>query len=284
MRQLAVLALWRNSMSYINRTLNILDQLSQEYDTEFFFYENDSNDDTRQVLLDWMSGKKGKFIYEDIKAPKFGSVSSVDRFVLMSYYRNKLNQLSRETTKEISLLIDSDVIFNNYDVNELYNNLLDKNAAMCVANIRQPQIPDLITYKNDSFYDVIAIKDKFGNPGIFFSDCPLILEEDRQNWRDNKSIRIMSGFSGLSTIKNDILHRCNWSTNGQVEHINFCYEVSEYGPIYIIPKSKPIVEVDPQLITNNIDRWKKIAQQQSEQLSTISQIYSTSLSENISFT
>jgi len=283
MNTLAVLALWRNSESYIHRTLEILNELSKEYSTEFFFYENDSTDNTRQILSNWISDREGIFMYEDIKAPKFGSVSSIDRFILMSYYRNKLKQLATKTTKKISLLIDSDVIFNNKDVNELYNGLFINNAAMCVANTRQPQIPDLVTHKQDGFYDVIAIRDKFGNAGIFFSDCPLVIEEDRQDWINNRPIRIMSGFSGLSTIKTDVLHRCNWSTNNHVEHINFCYEVAKYGPIYIIPNSRPKVEIDPQLITNNIDRWKTIAQQQRQDLSNISQIYSTSLSTNLSF-
>ena len=50
---IAVYALWRDSQSHIQRTLNQFEDLeSLDFNFEYYFYENDSKDDTVLILKD----------------------------------------------------------------------------------------------------------------------------------------------------------------------------------------------------------------------------------------
>jgi len=277
---ISIFGLWRDSESHINNTLTSLDNLilDNKYNYEFYFYENDSKDNTRSILLDWLKDKTGELVYEDINAPKFGSVSSVERLLLLSYYRNKLNNLSSKARGELSLLIDTDIIFDNNDIYILincYRSIDDKSCCMVLANTRQYQISDLMyETTQDSFYDVFALRDKYGNNCVYFTDCPLILNEDRKLWLSNKPVKIMSGFSGMSLIKTEVLRKCSWSTNGNSEHVNFCYEVNRYGSIYVVPECRPKTKVD--LSSISLDACKNIAKSQADFIQKVNQVYELS--------
>jgi hypothetical protein len=277
---ISVFGLWRDSESHINTTLSSLDDLilDNKHNYEFYFYENDSKDNTRSILSDWLKNKNGKLLYEDIGAPKFGSVSSVERLLLLSYYRNKLNTLSKNLTSELSLLIDTDIMFDNnniYTLHDSYRAINDKTCCMVSANTRQYQIPDLMyNTTQDSFYDVFALRDKFGNNCVYFTDCPLVLNEDRELWLSNKPVKVMSAFSGMSFIKTNVLKQCFWSTNSNSEHVNFCYEVNRHGSIYIIPECRPKTKVD--LSSISLDACKNIAKSQADFIQKINQVYQLS--------
>jgi hypothetical protein len=280
---ISVIGLWRNSEKHIYRTLRSLDDLSTLGDFSFYFYENDSEDKTLEIINSWIKNKSGSIISEKLNTPQFGSVSLVERLVLMAYYRNKAKTLIKNIDSEYTLLIDTDIIFTNQNFIILYEFITNvKNCAMVVANTRQNQIEDLMTNETqNSFYDVSAFRDYFGNNGLYFTDCPFLLDSDRQLWKQNSAIKIMSGFSGFALIKTDILKRpdCYWSTCGHIEHVNFCYSVSRYGDIYILPSCTPKTDIDLSKI--NIDACKSIAKNQLNQIEQINKAYNISTSDKI---
>jgi len=93
---IAVYALWRDSEPHIQRTLSQLEDLeSLDYNFEYYFYENDSKDDTVIILNKWLKGRSGKFSHETLSAKKFGSVADSDRMFLLSESRNKCKKLWR---------------------------------------------------------------------------------------------------------------------------------------------------------------------------------------------
>src|SRR6056300_1165218 len=110
---IAVYSLWRDSEPHIYRTLSQLEDLeSLDYDFEYYFYENDSKDDTVNILKNWIQKRKGSFLHETLEAKKFGSVTDQERMHLLSDCRNKCKQLGFDSKSKYSLLIDSDIIFN----------------------------------------------------------------------------------------------------------------------------------------------------------------------------
>ena len=282
--KISVLGLWRDSTSVIERTLGSLDELNRSGDFDFYFYENDSTDNTKNILEAWLKTKQGNLLSETIKAPKFGSVPDIERLILLSYYRNKAKTLLSNSNSEYTLLIDTDIRFDITHFNILYESIIKLNCAMVVANTRQHQIADLMNSKTiDSFYDVFALRDTFNNTGLYFTDCPFILNEDREQWSKNKPVKIHSGFSGFSLIKTNILqkHSCLWSTCGHSEHVNFCSNVLQYGNIYIIPECKP--KTDINLSSINLDACKQIAINQKNRIQQINQIYTLSITQELSF-
>ena len=238
--KISVLGLWRDSEDHINRTLNCLEDIEAEADFSYYFYENDSIDETRDILKDWLSPRKGSLLSESIGLPKFGSVMDIERLMLLAYYRNRCASQIKDSDTEYTLMIDTDVEFTKKDFLVLLGEMIQMDCVMAVANTRQPQVKDLVTHlSEDSFYDVGCLKDMYFNTGAYMSDCPLVLEKDRDAWYAGKPVKIAAGFSGFSLVKTEALKKCKWSTQGRIEHINFCTELREFGDIYIIRECQP---------------------------------------------
>lgn len=281
--KISVVGLWRNSEKHINTTLNSLEALSSLGNFEFYFYENDSTDQTPSILQKWLNNKNGQLISENLNVPKFGSVTNVERLVLLSYYRNKAKTLIANSNSDYTLLIDTDIFFSNVNFTILYEFMRKVDTcAMVVSNTRQYQIEDLMENKtNDSFYDVFALRDYYNNNGLYFTDCPFVLNSDREAWKQNQAIQIKSGFSGFALIKTDILKQqdCYWSTCGHSEHVNFCYSVNRYGDIYMLPSCAPKTEVD--LSNINLKACGDIAKNQLNNISQINNIYNLSTTSEL---
>ena len=278
--KLSVTGLWRDGEKYIHKTLSTLDNISSKYDSSFYFYENDSVDNTRLILKNWMESKHGEFTYNNLGFPKYGSVPDITRIILLSFYRNKLAELIQKSDSDFTLMIDTDIDFTPDHIDQLLKHLINLNASMVVANTRQYQIKDLMFDEtSDSFYDTFALRDKFNNNALYFTDCPFLMNSDRQRWKNNEPVLIRSGFSGLSLIRTDILKNCHWSTVGHSEHVNFCSQVNNYGPIYIIPECKPKTEIDLSKI--DLTKCQESAEQQKQVILNVNQVYSASISSSI---
>jgi hypothetical protein len=281
--KISIAGLWRDSESHIANTINNIEKLNlvPNIELDFYFYENDSKDNTKTLLKQFMKDKKGKYITENLDFPKYGSVPNIERLILLSFYRNKLHSMIQDAESDYTLMIDTDISFNNYDFLELLKNIqIIDNSVMIIANTRQPQISDLMLNEtSDSFYDVFSLRDRYNNNGLYFTDCPLPMQEDRDSWKNQLPIRILAGFSGFSLIKTKVLKQCRWSTSSQCEHVNFCLNVNRYGAIYIAPKSRPTTQVD--LSNISLDRCKKIASEQIRHINDINQVYSLSIAKNL---
>jgi len=279
-KKISVIGLWRDSQNTASQILDALENISKVYNLDYYFYENDSIDNTKIILDNWLKDKDGKLLSEKLNFPKYGSVPDTERLILLSFYRNKAKNLANASDSEYTLLIDTDVFFTTEQMTILYDTIIDTNAAMVVANTRAKQVPDLMHgSSNDVFYDVFAFRDALNNNGLYFTDCPLIMEQDRKLWFDNRPVRINSGFSGFCLIKTSILKECFWSTISHSEHVNFCYQVQKHGNIFIVPSCKPStnVEVTQQMI----DSWTTSAKQQINIMNRLNYIYNLSTSSDL---
>lgn len=264
-KKVSVFALWRDSKNTINKTLKQLEDLESldGFDFSFYFYENDSVDNTAEILDEWLSGKSGELRSENLKAQKFGRTTDPKRMKFLCDCRNKCKELSKENSSDYSLILDSDIKFDkdNFTTQLRSLNSLDS-AVMVTANSRQ-NIPDL-TFDgcNDSYYDVYAFRDRYGSSGLYWSDCPSYQSDDQFNWKMSKPIITMSSFGGFAIIKSEIFNKVKWSADIHCDHVNMCYDISRFGNIYCDPKSKVYVEVDLKSI--NIEAFKNMSEQQKE--------------------
>ena len=279
--KISVFSLFRNSESTLSDSLHrfssLLDINNAEF--EFFFYENDSTDNTREILTTWCKDTKSKLFYEDLGSPSFGSVTNLDRLILLSYYRNKLKRLSGQLDSDYCLLVDSDIVYNNANIQMLIDEI-SNGWSMVTPNVRQYEIPDLMLGETqDSFYDVFATRDNYFNQCLFFTDCPFILEKDRKLWKENKPIEVGSAFGGVALVDSKAYNSSWWSTTQHSEHINFCRDMRRFGPICIIPSCKTRSVVDQSVI--NLDSFKNTAERQKQILFQTNKIYNTSISEEI---
>ena len=146
--KVSVYCIWRNNIETIHNTLNQLDQLSElDYEFEYFFYENDSNDGTAEILSQWINNKEGKLLSETLEVPHFGSNTSIHRMNLLSECRNKCKDLNPNISSDYTLLIDSDIIFNKNNFTQQMRTLnTEEEVKMVTPNVRQ-NIPDFCQIK-----------------------------------------------------------------------------------------------------------------------------------------
>lgn len=249
-KKISVFSLWRDSESYIRRTLSQLEEIERnnpDISFSYFFYENDSIDNTVLILKEWMSSRKGKLLSENISFQKEGTVMSASRMKKMAYYRNRMIELGRFIDSDYSIIFDSDVIFEK-DIVDKYLSKIDSETIMYTPYISQNIKCKVCNCGKDSYYDVAALYDKWNVRGIIWSCNPFMNIFDRQLLINNQPVEVNSSFGGFVFLKSFPLNFCNWRSDGDIEHVLFCEEIRKYGKIKLYPDIKVKVELDKELI------------------------------------
>lgn len=242
--RISVFSLFRDSSIYIKECLSTWDKIESVSDIEFsyYFYENDSIDETPEILNQWMKGRSGVFLSEKLNAPKYGSVLDRNRMLLMSSIRNKMLLLDKKQDSEYSIVFDSDVSFNPNIVDDFlcYTNL---NFSMLTSNIRQNVPCKMGSGSDDSYYDSSILYDTNGINCMTWSDNPFYESKDRDQFNNGKPVEVLSAFGSFAFLKTEYFKQCKWSSNGESEHLSLCRDLRKYAPIYLIPNIKPTVDI-----------------------------------------
>lgn len=243
--RICVFSLFRDSEDYLDRCLKQLEDMEKQTDAKFtyFFYENDSKDNTVSILNNWIKARKGKLLSEKLGTKKFGSIGNRERMVNLSSYRNKMVKLSEGIDSEYSIIFDSDVIFKGNIVNQFLEHK-DLNFSMLTPNIRQ-NIPCKMGSKSKtSYYDSSILFDIDGQPSMTWSDNPFYNDGDRKKFKSGQPIKVKSSFGSFALVKSEYLKHCRWNSMGESEHLSFCHSLNKFAPIYLLPKIKPKVIIE----------------------------------------
>lgn len=246
MKKVQCYCIWRDSEPKIYQTLKQLEELEKlPYEFEYYFYENDSKDYTPHILENWIKKRKGKFLSEKLNTKKFGHVTDIERMLLLCEARNKCKNLCNNYNSDYTLLFDGDIEFDIDVFKTLVNDIENtKNIAMITPNVRQNVADRVTNFTEDSYYDAYPFFDLEGNRGLFYANCPSKIPQDNFNWLMKNKIKCNSAFGGFSLVKTKFFKKCNWSTDGECDHVNFCKEIRKFGDIYINPKAKVYVDLD----------------------------------------
>jgi len=250
--KVTIFSLWRDSESYIDKALSQVEALeanNKEVEFEYYFYENDSQDNTKAILENFLKDRAGKLISENIGSFKFGSTLEKKRMISMAKYRNKILNAARPINSDYCIVWDSDVEFNS----DILNNFLkykDEGGMLC-PNIRQ-DIPCVMgSGKEDSYYDSLSLIDKYNIQCMTWADNPFYDEEDRAKYEQGLPIEVNACFGGFVVFKTEILNneKVEWFSNGQLEHWGLCRRVKEYTDekIIFLPDVKVSVAIDEQV-------------------------------------
>lgn len=242
--RISIFSLFRNSESYLKSSLEKFDSLVKETDADisFFFYENDSVDNTVSILKQWMKGKLGQLKSEKLNPRSFNSDLDPERMMWMSQCRNKMQKLDEEKSSDYSLIIDSDIDFDPNIINQFLR-YKDLNFSMLTSNVRQDIPCKMGSSENDSYYDSSILTDIHGMPGMTWSYNPFYDKSDRKLFTENKPIKVNRAFGSCAFMPTSIFHNCQWSSLGESEHFSFCDQARKYGCIFLIPEIKPLVKI-----------------------------------------
>jgi len=262
--RISFFSLFRDSSKYINNCLSTLDQINSkhgDFEFNFFFYENDSIDNTKEVLSKWFDGKSGKLLCENIQAPKYESNLNKNRMLHMSNIRNKMLSLDEYKDSDYSVIFDSDVNFNNNIIRDFLK-YKDLNFSMLTPNIRQDVPCKMGSGQATSYYDSSILFDLSGTPCMTWSNNPFYEDADRDNFKKQKPIQVKSAFGSFAFIKTEYLKYCNWQSKGESEHLSFCRQLTMIAPIYLIPSIQPSVHI----ATKNWDHEDQVIARQKHLL------------------
>ena len=243
--KISIFSLFRDSEPELEKTLSMLDSAEKatNADIEYFFYENDSSDNTASILEDWSKLKTARISSENFKAKKFGSTLDPDRMIHMSKIRNKMLDLGKDSDSDYSVIFDSDVKFYPNILNDFLK-FKDLNFSMLTPNVRQNVPCKMGSNSKTSYYDSSILFDSNLINCMTWSDNPFYEQEDRDNFISGKPIKVHRAFGGFAFLKSKPLFNCSWDSKGESEHFSLCDSLRRHGDIYLLPSIKVSVNVD----------------------------------------
>ena len=231
----------------------IIDKL-KIFEPNFYIYENNSNDKTKELLIEFAKKYKNIFIKSEnitVYQNRFKNIC-IARNKLLEFYKNN----NRDKSIEWTILFDTNIIFDEKTIIELINKTKYDGIMYCANTLYYDFYNNNVKY----YYDSLAL-----NYGYFFNkniapifDITKFLNYDT----DKKLCNILTGFGGLVLIKKNILLESggwhlirpkevinfNISNNMICEHWDFCKRIKQKGNIYIVENAKPIWYLDKYLL------------------------------------
>ena len=240
-KTIAVISLWRDSQNYIYTSLRQLtaqeEELGTDYSFFYSFYENDSVDDTPEILREWLNDRQGILLTEKRNDPKWESVPSTSRTDAMAQYRNSCLYSLRYKKYDYLFVIDSDIYYDRHLFKSMIK-LMDNNKmyGMITPNTQQ-NVSDKFNFnKLTSYYDSWALIDLQGNKGLSFAFNPFITISDRCKWDKSLPIMVASAFGGISLVRGDLLQekKLIWNGDNGCEHWYFCEKIREMNYLIVV--------------------------------------------------
>jgi len=244
-------------IKYMDKLFTDIENIYSDYVFEYFIYENNSTDNTKEVIKDFYTNKRGKYKLDDIPNSIKKSGISLDRGTHMATIRNKLKDFHGKLDSDYVLLLDAEVIFLPDTLKELINTI--NNDIVMVT----PFGMCYYAFKfNDNvhYYDSLAVisKDNLSyeetsNTCLFKCCKTCINNRKKQNININenqlfdldKIIQVNSCFGSMALIKTQTYNEVSWD-NSVCEHHSFCKNVSNHGSVVINPNIK-IFKTIPRL-------------------------------------
>jgi hypothetical protein len=122
-KTVAIIGLCRNLEHCLFQNLSKLENIASGFkDYQFFIYENDSEDNTVQILKQWENSKH-QFKSEQLNVPKFNQSTTKQRIEVMAYGRNKCLEYVRNNLSNYDFVWVVDLDFINISVEGIYNTI-----------------------------------------------------------------------------------------------------------------------------------------------------------------
>lgn len=211
----------RNNADTLHYTFDRLIELEKYHQLHYFIYENDSHDETKSMIKDFMKDRNGSYLLETLNVKHYGSESNLKRSQFLADCRNKMKLLGSKVESYVTVIVDSDIDFSPNDINTMIGKLDEPGIAMVTPFGHTEKSK----YKYYDTYALLTLDDKRRIPVVGAPDI----------------IYVKSAFGGIAVLKSDIFKECFWNNKQQVlmsEHYSFCKEVLKYGNIIILKKVK----------------------------------------------
>lgn len=256
-----VLGMYRNNATYFDFLFKRFEEWEHAYEVEFryFFMENNSTDDTREKILEFVKHRKGSkaILFKSKKDyVNIDDGRNFNRINTLAKLRNKLlDAITPLPEDEWCIFVDSNLYF-RYDIlPEVFRQPIvdrDQVGMMCVYT-QQLLLPE-IHLKNETepvlmqhFYDTYSFVDNQNRsfyPLCAFEKCSICTnyQTDKTHARvpkDQPVVEVNSCFGGFVFIRSELLNNkaIRWDTilydmvgdKSLCEHYLFCDRLRNTG-------------------------------------------------------
>ena len=262
-QRISVVGLMRDCAEYVEYMLKVLDNMIKLYDVEFDFYflENNSKDNTRELLVDWIDEKDGNVLLYDLKKDYNRTSHGIDfdRVSTLAFLRNKIKNNITPLDSDWVLMLDSNIYFDPKELQKFFAcNPTKNNIGMMGAYTHQLHSPDILSRQVQEelnlpenklismhhYYDTYALIDEVGKthfPQCPFDKCKICVNYSRGLNRRlipeaQNIVDVKSCFGGLVMIQTDLYNReaIQWGTISYepkmdlslCEHVQFCDRIN----------------------------------------------------------
>lgn len=254
-QNISIICMFKNNEQYLRDFFfEMVIKFEQTYKVQFdyFIIENNSNDDTRELLKSFFKTKssKSKLLLFNMKKDfrNIGDGRNYERLINLGDIRNKLVNAITPLSSNYCLFIDSNIYFKEDILQKMFSiKPSEQNIGMIVPYTQQLFIPQIHKIPNISkptllghYYDTFSFyddKSKTFWPYCAFDRCKLC---NRHECIDRKSIPISQNvvdvncaFGGFCLVKTEIINNklIRWDTlaydvkkdESICEHFFFCY-------------------------------------------------------------
>lgn len=235
----------RDCELYLPQVLDNIEQLANNKNVYFIFYENDSIDNTNKLLQDFINKHNGILISEKLNIKR--------RTPRIAHCRNKILEhiKNNKLYKKYKYFINMDLDNVNVNLNiETVNRCLNESNMWDIASINQ----------SHKYYDLWALRTytkdnncwnndlcEFNKLNKWFKNIPTI-KHNKKEYKINineEYVPVLSAFGGFTIYKTYLLKNSWYSGEDKIdpeiddcEHVNFHESIFHNFPktrFYIIP-------------------------------------------------
>jgi hypothetical protein len=251
--KISVVLLVKNNEPYLLYLNNIMDKIKSVYDNyhlEFFFYENNSIDNTKNEVKNFFKNRNGIYMCKDISNnSNYNKEISISRGEYMCYLRNNLKEFHGKLNSDFVLLLDSNVVFLENTLQKMID-VLNNNKDISMVTPFGLDYNIFNSHYNLHYYDTFAlIKNNIdykthGNSCLFNlcrrckdfrSEYNITINENELFSLYDDFVHVNSAFAGFALLRTEIYNEVFWDKT-ICEHHSFCKKISEFGKIVIVPK------------------------------------------------
>lgn len=206
------------------------------------FYENDSTDNTPQLLAAWLRDRPGVLQCEQLGLPRLRG-RETSRTQRMAEARNRALQGFGREPLDWLVVIDADLHADVRHIWQLVEQLEHRpGVSMACASALQ-NVPDIFGRSAWSYYDSYALVDRCHWLGITGALVPLRNLEDRARWMAARPVAVCAAFGGIAVLRMHTVrrHQLHWDGSQGCEHWAFCAGVAAEGAVIACPQVTPLV-------------------------------------------
>lgn len=253
-------------IDYLNDLFSKIEAKHTNISFEYFMYENNSIDNTKNRIINFYKNRQGKYLCENINGDIMIGGIQLERGNKMANLRNKLKHFHRTLDSDFVVLLDADVIFTQDTIIQLIDTLKNEivmATPFCICNHYY-----INNNKSVHYYDSLAvismdnISYRENDNSCLFKSCKRCINHrnvfgikiDKKYLFDyDKIIETKSCFGSFAVVKTKVYNEVSWG-NTICEHHSFCDKVSKHGKIVINPMIKTFTTIPELCDYNSIDK------------------------------